>query len=75
MARLKKHYLVIACTNCKRLLLGTSDKKSRTCPYCGVRVKMENAQVIFESENSKEARVALRDAKTRLKSSVSADSE
>ena len=75
MPRLKKVYLVISCTNCKRLLLATSDKKSRTCPYCGERVKMADTHVLFQSENRNESQEALREAKTRLKTGVSADSE
>jgi DNA-directed RNA polymerase subunit RPC12/RpoP len=72
---LKKRYLVIPCTNCKRLLLAASDKKTRTCPYCGERVKMGNAQIIFQSEDPSEAREALQEAKAQLKSNISADSE
>jgi DNA-directed RNA polymerase subunit RPC12/RpoP len=75
MPGLKKDYLVIPCTNCKRLLLATSDKKTRTCPYCGERVKIGNAQILFQSENRNEVREALREAKIQLKSKVSADSE
>jgi len=75
MPRLKKHYLVIACTRCKRLLLATADKKTRTCPYCGKRVKMGDAPTLFQSENPDEARAALREAKVQFKSKVSADNE
>lgn len=72
---MKKYYVVISCTGCKRLLLATSEKKTRTCPYCGVHVKMANTQTIFQSENSDEARQALREAKVRIGSKVQADSE
>jgi RNA polymerase subunit RPABC4/transcription elongation factor Spt4 len=75
MPRVKKHYLVISCTNCKRLLLATADRKTRTCPYCGERVKTEYAPALFQSENPDEARAALREAKVQIKSKVPADSE
>jgi DNA-directed RNA polymerase subunit RPC12/RpoP len=68
MPRLKKQYLVVPCANCKRLLLASSDKKTRTCPYCGERMKIGDAQIIFQSQNPSEAREALQDAKTRLRS-------
>ena len=75
MIRVRKQYLVIACTNCSRLLLTTSDKKSRTCAYCGKRVKAEEARVEARSDNPKVARQFLQAAKTRSQSSVSANSE
>ena len=61
----KKHYLVVACTRCGRLLLAASDKKTRSCPYCGRRVKIENARVIARSENAREARLVLQEAKAQ----------
>jgi len=74
MPRFKKQYLVISCTKCKRILLATSDKKTRTCPYCGERVKMEDTQTLFQAENPEEARAALREARARSKSGVPAGS-
>jgi len=60
-----KEYLVLACTNCGRLLLAVSDRKTRTCPYCGKRVRAEDAKVVTRSENPKEARRVLQEAKTQ----------
>jgi DNA-directed RNA polymerase subunit RPC12/RpoP len=71
MSGLKKQYLVMACTHCSRLLLATSDKKTRTCPYCGTRVKAEEAQVVARSESPKVARQFLQDAKARPEGRVS----
>jgi DNA-directed RNA polymerase subunit RPC12/RpoP len=59
----KKQYLVVACTRCSRLLLAVSDKKTRTCPYCGQRVKLGEATVITRSENPKKARLVLQETK------------
>ncbi|MGA8905766.1 MAG: DUF1922 domain-containing protein [Candidatus Bathyarchaeia archaeon] len=61
----KKHYLVVACTRCSRLLLAVSDKRTRSCPYCGRRVNVEDARIIARSENPKKARLALQEAKTQ----------
>jgi DNA-directed RNA polymerase subunit RPC12/RpoP len=61
----KKHYLMVACTRCGRLLLAASDKKTRSCPYCGRRVKIENARLIARSENAREARLVLQEAKSQ----------
>jgi DNA-directed RNA polymerase subunit RPC12/RpoP len=62
---LKKHYLVVACNSCGRLFLGVSDKRTRTCPYCGRRVRIKDARVIARSESAKEARLVLQEAKAR----------
>jgi DNA-directed RNA polymerase subunit RPC12/RpoP len=64
----KKHYLVVECSNCKRFLLAASDKKTRTCPYCGKRVKLEDARIAAKSESSEEARLALQELKLRERS-------
>jgi DNA-directed RNA polymerase subunit RPC12/RpoP len=63
-SKLKKQYLVVACTRCGRLLLAVSDKKTRTCPYCGHRVKLGEARVVTRSENPKKARLVLQETKT-----------
>jgi DNA-directed RNA polymerase subunit RPC12/RpoP len=59
----KKDYLVVACTDCGRLLLAVSDKKTRSCPYCGRRVNLKDARVITRSKNPKEARQVLQETK------------
>lgn len=61
----KKHYLVVACTSCGRFLLAASDKRTRSCPYCGKRVRIEDARVIARSESAREARLVLQEAKTQ----------
>jgi len=74
MPRSDKQYLIIGCTVCGRLLLATSDKRTRTCPYCGKRVKTQEAQVMARSESPEVARRTLQDAKTRLQGKVPAKS-
>jgi DNA-directed RNA polymerase subunit RPC12/RpoP len=61
----KKDYLVVVCTHCGRLLLAVSDKKTRSCPYCGRRVNLKDARVIAHSKNPKEARQVLQEMKTQ----------
>ena len=76
MSKPKKNYLVVACTNCGRLLLAVSDKKTRSCPYCGRRVKLKDARFIARSENPKEARQVLQETKTQeqhLKANTNAE--
>jgi predicted RNA-binding Zn-ribbon protein involved in translation (DUF1610 family) len=65
MSSSKKHYLVIECTSCKRFLLAVSKNETRTCPYCGKRVRLEDARVVVRSESAEDARVVLQDLKTR----------
>ncbi len=61
----RKEYLVLACTNCGRYLLGVSDKVTRTCPYCGKRVRASDAKIVARSEDPREARRVLQEAKTQ----------
>jgi len=59
----KKHYLILECNMCKRYLLAISSNKTRTCPYCGKRVSLENAKVISRLKTAEEARLALQELK------------
>jgi RNA polymerase subunit RPABC4/transcription elongation factor Spt4 len=74
MPKPRKQYLVAECPNCKRFLLAASDKKTRTCPYCGKRVVTEKARVIAHSENAEEARLVLQELKFQERGGKSGDS-
>ena len=63
MAKPKRHYLVVECSNCKRYLLAPSGNKTRTCPYCEKRQVVENLRVAAHSENAEEARILLQELK------------
>jgi RNA polymerase subunit RPABC4/transcription elongation factor Spt4 len=65
MPKPKKYYIVVECSNCRRLLLAASDKKTRTCPYCGKRVNLEDARIVAKSESAEEARRLLQELKVR----------
>ena len=65
MLKPRKEYLVLACTNCGRYLLGVSDKVTRMCPYCGKRVRASDAKIVARSEDPREARRVLQEAKTQ----------
>ena len=65
MSKPKKHYIAVECSNCRRFLLATSDKKTRMCPYCGKRVNLQDARIVAKSESSEEARRLLQELKVR----------
>lgn len=65
LSKPKKQYLVVECTKCGRYLLAASNSKTRTCPYCGKRVSLEDARVAAKSEKPEEARAALQQLKQR----------
>ena len=65
MPKPRKHYIVVGCSNCRRFLLAASDKKTRTCPYCGRRVNLEDARIVAKSESAEEARRLLQELKVR----------
>jgi len=61
----KKHYLVLECTACSRYLLAVSDNKTRTCPYCGKRVKIAKTRILSRSYSAEDARLALQTLKMK----------
>jgi DNA-directed RNA polymerase subunit RPC12/RpoP len=63
MAETKKHYLVVECAICKRFLLAMSTNETRTCPYCGKRIRMRDARVVGHSDTAEGARVTLQELK------------
>lgn len=69
-----KHYLVVECVNCRRFLLAMSTNETRTCPYCGKRLRMRDAKVIARSETAEGARLVLQGLKAREGQANSADS-
>jgi DNA-directed RNA polymerase subunit RPC12/RpoP len=65
MSSPKKHYLVVECTKCKRFLLANAEKRTRTCPYCGKRLSIQDAKVLVHSESAEKARLALQELKVQ----------
>ncbi len=65
MPKPQKQYLVVECPNCKRFLLAASDKRTRTCVYCGKRLVVEDAREVARSEKAEEARLVLQEFKMR----------
>jgi DNA-directed RNA polymerase subunit RPC12/RpoP len=50
-------YLIVVCDGCGRLLVADGGKKSRRCPYCGVRVWLSRARVVGNAGSAREALV------------------
>lgn len=65
MSNVKKQYVVVECVRCNRFLLAMSNNETRTCPYCGKRLRLGDARVIARSETAEEARLVLQDLKAR----------
>jgi len=65
MANEKKQYLVIKCAHCNRFLLAISSNETRTCSYCGKRLRLDHVKVLACSEIAKEARLVLQDLKAK----------
>jgi DNA-directed RNA polymerase subunit RPC12/RpoP len=61
----KKEYLVLECTACNRYFLAVSENRTRTCPYCGKRVKVEKARIASRSDKAEEARLILQKLKMK----------
>jgi DNA-directed RNA polymerase subunit M/transcription elongation factor TFIIS len=65
---------VVECSNCKRFLLATSDKRTRTCAYCGKRMAIEDARIVARSEKAGEARLVLQELKIQERGAKLSDS-
>ena len=74
MGSAKRQYLIVECSNCKRFLLATSDKKTRRCPYCGKRTTLEHAKITAHSKDAEEARTILQELRTQEAKSTLRDS-
>ncbi len=57
--------LIISCNRCGRLFLASSGQKTRTCPYCGLRVDLRKAKKVASAQNAFEASEMLREIKRR----------
>jgi DNA-directed RNA polymerase subunit RPC12/RpoP len=57
---LKKTYLVVACSKCRGLLLARQGRKTRQCPYCGTKINLIKAEVLWVTSDLEEARSMLR---------------
>jgi DNA-directed RNA polymerase subunit RPC12/RpoP len=57
--------LIVVCSCCGGLLMATVDQKTRTCPYCGSRVNVQNAKRVASAENAFAASKMLRDLKSK----------
>ncbi len=55
---------VIECNQCSGLLLASADQKSRTCPFCGIKVNLQRAKRLAIADNSLIASEILRKIKT-----------
>ena len=58
-------YLIVVCGGCGRLLVADGGKKSRMCPYCGVRVWLAKAKRVGSAESAREASKLVQHLKQR----------
>jgi DNA-directed RNA polymerase subunit RPC12/RpoP len=58
--KLKKTYLVVACSKCRALLLARQGRKTRQCPYCGTKMNLMKTEVLWVTSDVEEARSILR---------------
>jgi DNA-directed RNA polymerase subunit RPC12/RpoP len=55
--------VIVVCGKCGGLLMAKTQQKTRTCPYCGVKVAIEKAKKLASAENAYEASTLLRKLK------------
>ena len=42
------NYVVVTCPRCKKTVIALTRCKTRTCPYCGARIKLKGLYVGFK---------------------------
>ena len=62
--------LIFECGQCSGLLLAPKTQKTRTCPYCGVKVDLQKTKRIASAETAFEASEMLRKLKAKRQSNA-----
>ena len=60
-----QNYIIVVCSKCGGYLLAKNLQKTRTCPYCGSRISLENALKVASAGNAEEASILLRRLKEK----------
>ncbi len=60
-------YAVVACYRCGQLLLAQTKQKTRQCPHCGFRFRVEKSKKLAHAKSAREASTLIRKLKFNLK--------
>ncbi len=60
-----KRYDIVECDRCHRPSLSNSSQQSRKCPYCGRRIRIENARILGSAATASAARELLQKIKSK----------
>jgi DNA-directed RNA polymerase subunit RPC12/RpoP len=55
--------VIVECSRCSGLFLAGVEQKSRTCPFCGVRIELQKAKRLASAQNAFEASELLKKIK------------
>lgn len=55
---------IIECNQCSGLFIAAADQKTRTCPFCGIKVNLQRAKRLAQAENGIIASEMLRKIKS-----------
>lgn len=58
-------YVIVVCGKCGGYLSARSSQKTRTCPYCGSKLRLEKAKRITSARSANEASILLRKLKEK----------
>jgi hypothetical protein len=58
-------YVVVVCYSCGRFLLATGMQKTKRCPYCEVRLRLDKTKKLVHVKTVQEASNYLRELKIR----------
>lgn len=55
-----QNYIIVVCGKCGGYLLAKKGQKTRTCPYCGLRILLGKALKVAAAGSAEEASILLR---------------
>jgi DNA-directed RNA polymerase subunit RPC12/RpoP len=55
-----QNYIIVVCSKCGGYLLAKNEQKTRTCPYCGLKILLRKALKVASAGNAEEASILLR---------------
>jgi exosome complex RNA-binding protein Csl4 len=56
-------FLIAVCSKCGGLLIAKAEQKTKTCPYCGFKVSVDEARKVASAENAYDSSEILRKLK------------
>ncbi|RLI13791.1 DUF1922 domain-containing protein [Candidatus Bathyarchaeota archaeon] len=58
-------FVIVGCQKCGGLSVAKIGQKTKMCPYCGTRIRLDKAKRLASANNAREASIILRKLKEK----------